>query len=401
MPESTYFSRLREVFLIFLKLGVTSFGGPVAHLGYFHEEVVRKRRWLDEAEYADLIALCQFLPGPASSQAVFALGLKRAGVAGGFAASLGFTLPSAVLMIAFGYGLGHFGTLGRPGWLQGLKVAAVAVVAWAIVTMARNLCPDFPRAALAMGAAILASSIHSAWSQIAALGVGAICGGIFFRQRAFFSPPNIVLTPSSRRLVAGAVALGLWACLLLALPAWAESRPSSAAAVFDSFYRAGSLVFGGGHVVLPLLRAEVVPKGWVNDNVFMAGYGAVQAVPGPLFTFAAFLGTVARAGTGGWLGGLWALLAIFLPAWLLVGGALPFWDRMRASRLLRAVMLGTNAAVVGVLLGAFYRPVWQEGIQSPRHFLLAALGFAGLAFRRLPPWALVLGCAAVGQLLLK
>lgn len=393
-------ARLREVFAVFLKLGVTSFGGPVAHLGYLHEEFVRRRRWLDEHDFADLVALCQFLPGPASSQVVFALGLRRAGLPGALVASLCFTLPSAALMMAFAYGVLNLGRLGNAGWLQGLKVAAVAVVAQAVLVMARTLCPDRVRGTLAVGAAAIVLWLGSAWSQIAALAAGAAAGWWLFRHQTDSPRPAAADAHPSRAAMAwGGSALLLWLLLLALLPIWAHAHAKGAGAVFDSFFRAGSLVFGGGHVVLPLLRAEVVPPGWITDDAFLAGYGAAQAVPGPLFTFAAYLGTMLRAGPGGLVGGLWALLAIFLPAWLLIGGALPFWDRLRAMRPLRAALQGTNAAVVGILLAALYQPVWLEGIQSARHFALGTAAFVGLVLWRAPAWAIVVAAALVGVVL--
>jgi chromate transporter len=389
--------RLLEVAAVFLKLGLTSFGGPIAHLGYFHEEIVRRRRWLEEGEYADLVALCQFLPGPASSQVAFGLGLRRAGLPGALAASLGFAMPSSVLMILFAYGIMHLGPLGTPGWVQGLKVAAVAVVARAVFTMAKALCPDPIRGSLAVAAAILVLIFGSAWSQITALGFGGLAGSWLFRHE----PERWSAMPAPLRfgrsgLIAGFLALGSWAVLLIFLPNILRSHPGSNGLVFARFFRAGSLVLGGGHVVLPMLRAEIVRPGWTTDNLFLAGYGAAQAVPGPLFTFAAYLGTVMKAGPGGWVGGLWALFAIYLPAWLVVGGALPLWSRLRSLKTLRAVMRGANAAVVGVLLAALYQPVWLEGIRSSRHFALALAAFAALYLWKIPAWIVVGAAAGIG-----
>jgi len=384
--------RAAEVFGVFLKLGLTSFGGPVAHLGYFHEEFVARRRWLDARSYADLVALCQFLPGPASSQVGLAIGLSRAGYAGALAAWAGFTLPSAVLMILFAYSLvGLEGLLGT-GWLDGLKAAAVAVVALAVLSMARTLAPDRPRATLAVGAAILALAIPSTWGQIGAIALGGLVGIALLRDTAASDPTSLPLVvPRSVALSALAAFFGLLALLPLA----ASLLGSPALAQVAAFYRAGSLVFGGGHVVLPLLQAEVVPPGWVTNDAFLAGYGAAQAVPGPLFTFAAYLGTV----IGGWGMGLVCLIAIFLPSLLLVVGALPFWEAMRGTALVQAALKGVNAAVVGLLLAALYHPVWTAGIQNARDFAVAMTAFLLLFMWQWPPWLVVVLSAAAGAAL--
>lgn len=397
MNASPLLPRWLEVFLVFLRLGCTSFGGPVAHLGYLHDECVQRRRWLDGAEYADLLALCQFLPGPASSQLVFALGRHRAGLAGALLASAGFILPSAFLMILFAGGLLRWGQHPGAGWLQGLKIAAVAVVAKAVWMMGRRLCPDLLRVGLALAAALLVLLLATAWSQIAALLAGAVVGWIALRSAAVAPAP--ASTPSRRSLVTGGGALLLWAALLLVLP-FIPWSPNGAGAVFTGFYRAGSLVFGGGHVVLPLLREIVVPPGWTTDDIFLAGYGAAQAVPGPLFSFTACLGVLLHAGPGGIAGGFWALFAIYLPAWLLIGGALPFWDRLRRLPPLRAALAGANAAVVGLLLAAFYRPVWTTAIHDWRALALAVAAFAALHFWARPAWMVVVAAALLGQLLL-
>ncbi|HRE84463.1 MAG TPA: chromate efflux transporter, partial [Opitutaceae bacterium] len=352
---------LFEVACAFLKLGCISFGGPVAHLSYLRDEFVTRRRWLEDAHYADLVALCQFLPGPASSQLVFALGMQRAGMVGAFLASVCFTFPSAVLMILFAYGVHAMGDLTHAGWLHGLKVAAVAVVAQAVWGMGRKLCPDLPRLVWALGAAAVVVILPGAVTQLAVICVGGVLGWTWYRRDFPFNPATA--EPGQKRLWAGGVLIS-FAALLIALPLAAETTGFSWLAVFDSFYRAGALVFGGGHVVLPLLRAEVVTPGWIADDVFLAGYGAAQAVPGPLFTFAAYLGTIIKGGEHAWLGGVGALVALFLPAWMLIGGALPFWHVLRSKGWAQAALRGANAAVVGVLLAALYHPVWSEGVTS-------------------------------------
>lgn len=390
-------SRLIEVLWVFLKLGLISFGGPVAHLGYFREEFVTKRRWLDDAAYGDLVALCQFLPGPASSQVVFALGRQRAGWLGGMLASLGFTLPSAVLMILFAYGVAALGGLRDAGWLHGLKLAAVAVVAQAVWGMGRSLCPDKTRLTLAVAAAALLLVFPGALIQVAVILCGGMIGWFIYRK----SIPRAERAEAAdwkHHLIAG-TCLAVFFLLLALLPLLA-SASGRELKVFDSFYRAGSLVFGGGHVILPLLRAEVVPPGWVADDAFLAGYGAAQALPGPLFTFAGYLGAAIHGGPGAWLGGLWCLLAIFLPAWLLIAGALPFWHQLRSKPWTQAALRGANAAVVGVLLAALYNPVWTEGVKSAPDAASAAVAFGLLQWWKVPPWLVVLLAAAAGQWLL-
>ena len=386
-----------EIFHAFAKLGVTSFGGPVAHLGFFRDEIVVKRRWLDEAAYADLIALCQFLPGPSSSQVCFALGLKRGGLIGGLIASLAFTLPSAVAMILFALGVEAIGDIGRSGWLQGLKVAAVGVVAHAVLGMARQLCPDAPRILLAVAAMTGALILPGVSGQLLAMAGGGFMGYLLYRRVSEASETRTEVAGNRKK---GAFALALFALLLVGLPILAGVVDSTALAMFERFYRSGALVFGGGHVVLPLLRAEVVPPGWISDETFLAGYGAAQAIPGPLFTFSAFLGAAMKPAPHGWLGGAWCLIAIFLPALLLVGGALPFWERLRASPAARAALRGTNAAVVGVLAAALCTPVMSEGIRSPAHALLALLAFLGLQILKMPAWAVVLVSAGAGSVVL-
>ena len=379
----------------FLKLGCISFGGPIAHLGYLREECVVRKRWIDDAKYSDLVALCQFLPGPSSSQMVFALGMHRAGWLGGLLASLCFTLPSAVLMIGFAYGVSMLGDLRNAGWLHGLKLAAVAVVAQAVLGMGRSLCPDRPRLTIAATSAALLMVMIGALPQIGVLIAGGLVGWLLYGHSA----KPTTATPKTRlrdHLTAGRVLL-LFLLLLILLPVLAAATGIKQLAVFDSFYRAGSLVFGGGHVVLPLLRAEVVPTGWVSDDAFLAGYGAAQAVPGPLFTFAGYLGAVMEPGQHAWLRGVWCLLAIFLPAWLLIGGALPFWQMFRAKAWAQAVLAGANAAVAGILLAAFFNPVWSEGVKNPRDVAAAVIAFTLLHWWKLPPWLLVLLAACAGQ----
>jgi chromate transporter len=391
-------SRLAEVSWAFLKLGLISFGGPVAHLGYFREEFVQKRRWLDDAAYGDLVALCQFLPGPASSQVVFALGRLRAGWLGGLLGSLGFTLPSAILMIGFGYGVASLGSLRDAGWLHGLKLAAVAVVAQAVWGMGRNLCPDRARLTLAIAAAALLLAFPGALIQVGVILAGGMIGWFVYRE-SIQSSQCAETADWKHHLVAGGC-LAVFLLLFATLPALAATG-SREIGIFDAFYRAGSLVFGGGHVLLPLLRAEVVPSGWVSDDTFLAGYGAAQALPGPLFTFAAYLGTVIRSGSGAWLGGLWALFAIFLPAWLLIAGTLPFWQTLRTKAWAQAALRGANAAVVGVLLAALYNPVWTEGVKSASDATTALAAFGLLQWWKAPPWLVVLITAAAGQWLLR
>jgi chromate transporter len=394
---------LPEIFLVALRLGCTSFGGPIAHLAFFREEYVVKRRWLDEAHYADLVALCQFLPGPASSQTGFGIGYLQRGLAGGLAAWLGFTLPSALLMIGFAHGITALGDPGSAGWLKGLKVAAVAVVAQAVWSMGRNLCPDWPRRALALVAAGLGLGLPWAWSQIAIIAAGATAGLLLPRnpeinrgnteERNRGAPGSAA--PSFR---VSAICLGLFFTLLLALPVASRTLDSPWLDLFDRFYRAGSLVFGGGHVVLPLLEREVVAPGWVTPDGFLAGYGAAQALPGPLFTLSAYLGAVMSHGPGGASGGTWALLAIFLPALLLVAGALPFWSALRHQPAAQAALRGANAAVVGVLLAALWHPVGTAGIVDVGTLVVAVGGFVALLSGKIPTWAVVIAAAGAGAI---
>lgn len=384
------------VFLIFLRLGLTSFGGPIAHLGYFREEFVVRRQWLTERSYADLVALCQFLPGPASSQVGIALGLSRSGYLGALAAWAGFTLPSAIALILLALGLAHGGGAMPQGVLHGLKVVAVAVVAQAVWGMARTICTDVPRTTLMVLAACGALWLPAAGGQMGVIVLAALVGVWLFRapQGATHQP-----LPLRIRNRAGALWLALFAALLLGLPLLERAFPGPLLSMVDAFYRAGSLVFGGGHVVLPLLQAQVVPSGWVGNDVFLAGYGAAQAVPGPLFTFAAFLGASMNGAPSGWAGGAIALLAIFAPSFLLVAGALPFWEQLRQNTRAQAALSGVNAGVVGLLLAALYQPVWTSAIHAPQDFGLALLAFLALMFWKLPPWLVVAGSALAGGML--
>lgn len=387
-----------EVLGAFLKLGLTSFGGPIAHLGYFRDELVLRRRWLDEAAYADLVALCQFLPGPASSQLGFALGMIRGGgLLGGLAAWAGFTLPSALALVAVALGAATFGGTGAEGLLHGLKLVAVAVVAQAVWGMARSLTPDRPRAGIALAAIMLVVVAGGAFGQIAALALGAGAGLVLCREEAPIAVTTPVLAvPLSRRT--GALLLAVFAALLVVPPLVAPALGMQGLAMFDAFYRAGALVFGGGHVVLPLLQAEVVASGWVSPDDFLAGYGLVQAVPGPLFTFAAWLGAVMGPAPNGILGATIALGAVFLPGLLLVTGMLPFWDAFRRQAWAQAAMRGANAAVVGILGAALYSPVFTGAVFTPVDFVLALTGFLLLTVWRAPPLAVVILLAAAGVL---
>jgi chromate transporter len=392
------------VFLIFLRLGLTSFGGPVAHLGYFHAEFVTRRRWLGERAYADLVALCQFLPGPASSQVGMALGLQRAGYGGALAAWAGFTLPSAVAVILFARGLARFGDVLPAGGLHGLKIVAVAVVAQAVWGMAGKLCTDRARISLMALAACVVLALPTAWTQIGVIVLAGLAGLAIFTAQANGgahepSPVELELRTGAPGARAGWLWLAAFFALLAGLPLLAALQPEGWLARVDAFYRAGALVFGGGHVVLPLLQAEVVPPSWVDNEAFLAGYGAAQAVPGPLFTFAAFLGAAAGGEYGGWMGGVVCLLAIFAPSFLLVAGALPFWERLRRDRRMQAALAGINAAVVGLLLAALYQPVWTNAIHRPQDFALGLVALVALLSWKWPPWVVVAACGVAGGVL--
>jgi chromate transporter len=379
-----------EVLRVFLKLGLTSFGGPIAHIGYFREEFVVRRRWIEEMAYSDLVALCQFLPGPASSQVGFSLGLIRAGYWGGLAAWTGFTLPSAILLTVFAYGAGALGGPMSAGVIHGLKLVAVAIVAQAVWGMARTLCPDRQRASIACAAAAIMLLCTSFGAQIGTIGLGGIAG--FWLCRTSAPPATASLGASVSRRV-GVLCLTAFFVLLAALPLLGSARPS--VALFDAFYRSGALVFGGGHVVLPLLSQAFVTPGWVNQDAFLAGYGAAQAVPGPLFTFAAFLGAVAGPSPRGVVGAAIGLAGIFLPGVLILIGTLPFWDAFRRRIGAQAVMRGINAAVVGLLGAALYSPLWIGSVKSPGDLALVLAGFVLLTAWRAPPLVVVI-LGAVG-----
>jgi chromate transporter len=380
------------VFRAFLKLGCLSFGGPIAHLGYFQNEFVARRKWIEEDAFGDLVALCQFLPGPASSQVGMALGWKRAGWKGVLAAWAGFTLPSAALMTAFAYGLRSAGNLTHSGFVQGLKIAAVAVVAQAMAAMARRLCPEVARATIAAGAAVVLSLFASSWIQLVVIASGAVAGGLCGRWYLIEAPTRP--GPPSGSQSHGFVCLGLFLGLLIALPWLARIWPERPLIVFETFYRAGALVFGGGHVVLPLLQQATVARGWLDQDTFLAGYGAAQALPGPLFAFSSFLGTVIAP--GGLVGSLLALVAIYLPAVLVLFAALPHWERLRSRTGARHLLAGANAAVVGLLASALYSPMWTTTITDPKRFALALAAYCGLQFWRTPPWIIVTACAGAG-----
>jgi chromate transporter len=386
--------RVLEVFRIFLLLGLTSFGGPVAHLGYFREAFVVRRQWLTEAAYADLVALCQFLPGPASSQVGMAIGLRRAGYLGMGAAWVGFTLPSALAMLAFALGAQAVGVTGDEGWLLGIKAAAVAVVAHAVIGMARTLAVGPRRATIAVAALAVVLLLPSATSQVAAIVLGALAGLLWLSADPVTDEEDEAV-PVRRR--AALAALAIWVGLLVSLPVLAVLVDDPTLGIVDSFYRVGSLVFGGGHVVLPLLEAETV--GLIGHGDFLAGYGAAQAVPGPLFTFAAHLGAIVP-GQSAPVGALVALLAIFLPSALLVVAGLPFWERLRSSARARRALAGAGAAVVGLLAAALYDPVFTQGITGAGTMVVAAVAFVALAVWRSPAWAVVIGASLLGALLL-
>ena len=378
---------------VFLKLGLSSFGGPIAHLGYFRDEFVTRRRWLDEQAYADLVALCQFLPGPASSQVGFSIGLMRAGYAGALAAWTGFTLPSAIVLLLFAYGVGSLGGPVGSGLLHGLKLVAVAIVAQAVWGMARTLCPDRTRASIAAVTALIILFSTASVAQLAAILLGAVAGLALCREAPAAAGGHVAMPVS--RLV-GIVALAAFAVLLAAVLLLAGRLSSQAFDLFAAFYRSGALVFGGGHVVLPLLREAFVAPGWIADDAFLAGYGATQAVPGPLFTFAAYLGAVVGPKPHGLAGAAIGLFGIFLPGLLILIGTLPFWDAFRARPSAQAAMRGVNAAVVGLLGAALYNPVWTSSVKAPGDFGLALVCFVLLVAWRAPPLIVVLVSACGG-----
>jgi chromate transporter len=382
---------LLEVLGVSTKLGLTSFGGPIAHLGYFHNEYVKRKKWMDERSYADLVALCQFLPGPASSQVGIGIGVIRAGLLGGVVAWLGFTLPSVIALVLFAFLLKGF-DIGNAGWIHGLKIVAVAIVAQAVFSMGQKLTPDRNRATLAILAMVITLLWQTALSQLILIVLAAIIGLLLYRKKEVPITSDLHVPVSRKTAV---VSLIVFAGLLFVLPFLRQLTGNPWLAIMDSFYRSGSLVFGGGHVVLPLLEREVVPVGWISKQNFLTGYGATQAVPGPLFTFAAYLGAMIR-GVGG---AVLATVAIFLPAFLLVIGALPFWNSLRRSPNIQGALTGVNAAVVGILLAALYNPIWTSAIHSTNDFVLAVVLFGMLIFWKLPPWMIVIVGALGGTLL--
>lgn len=385
-----------EVLLVFLHLGLRSFGGPIAHLAYFHDEFVKKKQWISEHGYANLVALCQFLPGPASSQVGMAIGLSRAGIPGAIAAWIGFTLPSALVLVLFAIGVTKF-SFENSSILHGLKVIAVSVVAQALWGMGKSLCPDKQRASIAIVATVIVLYSSSAATQIAVILGGGILGWFFLRG-ARELPHTPIQYGVSKTLGAGFLILFILS--LGILPFAAQTSDSILIKQFDSFFRAGSLVFGGGHVVLPLLQAEVVPPGWVSNSIFMAGYGAAQAIPGPLFSFSAFLGAASTTSQSVWLGAGICLIAAFLPSFLLILGTLPFWEHFRQNKEVGFAMQGINSVVVGLLLAAFYTPVWTSAIVNSKDFSLAAIGFLLLTFWKAPSWLAVLACVTLAAFLL-
>ncbi|MBM7659905.1 chromate transporter [Bacillus mesophilus] len=390
--ETNRLKLLLELLFISTRLGFTSFGGPVAHLGYFHQEYVKRRNWMDEKSYADLVALCQFLPGPASSQVGIGIGVMRAGMLGGIVSFIGFTLPSVIALILFVILLQEF-NITTAGWIQGLKLVAVAVVAHAILGMAEKLTPDLNRKAIALFALIVTLLWPTAFTQIAVIVVAGLLGFIIYKNVKVDHDQPTTEFPISRSIAT--LCLMVFFGLLVILPIIRDLTSLEWIAMFDSFYRSGSLVFGGGHVVLPLLEREFVPTGWLTEEAFLAGYGAAQAVPGPLFTFAAYIGAVIN----GWKGGLVATVAIFLPAFLLIYGTLPFWNVLRNHSKVKGALLGVNAAVVGILIAAFYHPIWISSIISPIDFAFAAVLFSLLVYWKLPPWLVVLAGALGGLLI--
>ncbi|MCD9020989.1 chromate efflux transporter [Cohnella silvisoli] len=390
-------SRLRwlEVGITALKLGLTSFGGPVAHIGYFREQYVERKKWLSDEAFGDLTALCQFLPGPASSQLGIAIGIGRAGFLGGIMAWLGFTLPSALLLMAFAFGMQGSG-FADAGWLQGLKLAAVAVVAQAVWSMAKSLTPDRPRILLAAFTASFAILVPGTVGQIVPIALCGIAG-------AFILKPQAVISQNERQLTGKGITAGLFLLLfitlLILLPIMATLNHNPLLELADIGYRAGALVFGGGHVVLPMLHDNILSTGLVNEQQFMAGYGAAQAVPGPLFTFAAYLGAVSASGIEGVIRAAVIVIFIFLPSFLLVAGVMPFWSRLRTQRRTRAVLNGVNASVVGILFAALYNPVWTSTVHDKVDLIFVGIGFLLLVIWKCPPWLLVTLAAVFGWIL--
>lgn len=382
---------LWEVFLVSTKLGLTSFGGPTAHLGYFHNEYIRKRKWMDERSYADLVGLCQFLPGPASSQVGMGIGIIRAGITGGLIAWIGFTLPSVIALVIFAFLLKGY-DIGNAGWLSGLKIVAVAIVAHAILGMGQKLTPDKVRVTLAVITAAVALLWTAIYSQVVLILLAGLVGWWLYRKSPASEVPDLVV-PISRTVAV--LCLITFFGLFMALPVLRQVTGIEWLSLFDYMYRSGSLVFGGGHVVLPLLEQELVPRGLLSKDDFLAGYGATQAVPGPLFTFASYLGAI----TMGITGAIVATIAIFLPAFLLIIGTLPFWSALRKNPHIQGALTGVNAAVVGILLAALYQPLWTTAIITPADFSLLSILFIMLTFWKCPPWVIVVAGIVGGMLI--
>jgi chromate transporter len=387
-----------EIFLIFLRLGLTSFGGPIAHLGYFRQEFVERRKWISEQIFADLVALCNFLPGPTSSQVSYSIGMTRGGIPGALCAWGAFTLPSAIIMLLAAYGIRWVGGNETAGWFHGLKIVAVAVVAQAVWSMAIRLCTDRTRITFAFVAAVVILLTNNSWVQVLTIAVGALAGWKLIRTEAPAEKPEVFSRLPNR--VQSITSLVIFAFCVLLVPLLAAGKRDGWLPLFDSFYRTGSLVFGGGHVVLPLLQAEVVPRGWVDNNTFLAGYGIAQAVPGPIFSFAAYLGAAKSGSPTGWLAGVWCVFAILLPPMLLVTGLLPLWSRLRTSATAQSLLAGANATVVGILLAALYQPIWTSAIDSAKSLAIALLLFLSLQFWKVAPWILVLVGAVLGGIFL-
>ncbi|MGM9965937.1 MAG: chromate transporter [Rummeliibacillus sp.] len=382
--------RWLEIWMVATKLGMTSFGGPIAHLGYFHEEYVRRKKWINEKNYGDLVALSQFLPGPASSQVGIGIGVARGGIVGGIISFLGFTLPSVIALIFFASLLQIY-DIRDAGWLSGLKIVAVVVVAHAVIGMVQHHAPDIQRKTIALFVLVVTLIWQTAFTQIGVFLIAGIVGYFLYKNKSIKEgQTNVSLFPISKRL--GYLSLALFFILLIFLPILSRLISSNWISMFDSFYRAGALVFGGGHVVLPLLEQEFVPTGLLSTQEFLAGYGITQAVPGPLFTFAAYIGAVMN----GWQGGIFATFAIFLPAFLLIIGSLPIWDALRTNSKVKGALLGVNASVVGILISALYTPIWTSAIKSSMDFALAAILFFMLVYWKLPPWVIVLTGAVGG-----
>ncbi|MDF1815800.1 MAG: chromate efflux transporter [Verrucomicrobiales bacterium] len=398
-------SPLRDIFVEFFKLGLTSFGGPSAHIAYFRERFVEKKNWLDESEFAALLALTQFLPGPGSSQLGMAIGWKKGGVPGSLAAFLGFTLPSAVLMILFALGVMKFGSLtdGEAGWIRGLQIAVVVVIANAVWSMAKTLCVGKTRSLIAISTAAIVLSVDSVWTQVGVICFGVVAGSVLLRNEPDSTGYNARLNRVQSETQQGTVGFSVF-CLvaftmiLLAIP-WLVNSGNELIRAFAGMYKSGALVFGGGHVVLPLLSRETVDAGWLGAPEFAAGYGAAQAVPGPLFTISSYLGAVLKNPAGPWVAGLVCTIGIFLPGWLLTLGTLPFRERMKNVRALQKALAGANAAVVGLLGAALYDPVWLRSIRNAEDVVFLLGVSALLLVFKLPPWLVVITAGVVGGFL--